>query len=243
MFATAAMLLFALNDVLYYNHMVGSGRLIQFGMLSYILIEAVSLARQFSSLFTKTERLAAELQEINESLEEKVRERTRALRMANEELERANRDLTRMEAARRHLLSNISHELGTPLTMIRGYIKAVLDRVDETKNENFLQMTYDKTVLLERMIRDLLELSSLESGRVRFEFQPMEPVIFFRELFEKYQFVIREGGAEFQWTFRGWGESGTDEISIDPMRMEQALANLLLNAKNTLPVTAASRLS
>ncbi|CAB3394273.1 sensor histidine kinase [Kyrpidia spormannii] len=235
MFATAAMLLFALNDVLYYNHMVGSGRLIQFGMLSYILIEAVSLARQFSSLFTKTERLATELQEINESLEEKVRERTRALRMANEELERANRDLTRMEAARRHLLSNISHELGTPLTMIRGYIKAVLDRIDETKNENFLQMTYDKTVLLERMIRDLLELSSLESGRVRFEFQQVKPLSFFRGLFEKYQFVIREGGAEFQWTFRGWGESGTDEISIDPMRMEQALANLLLNAKKYTP--------
>ncbi|ADG07241.1 sensor histidine kinase [Kyrpidia tusciae] len=47
--------------------------------------------------------------------------------------------------------------------------------------------------------------------------------------------VIREGGAEFRWTFRGWSEPGTDEIYIDPMRMEQALANLLLNAKKYTP--------
>ncbi|MDI3256717.1 MAG: sensor histidine kinase [Kyrpidia sp.] len=231
LFAGAVMFMFAMNDVLYYNHLITYGRLIQFGMLFYVLIEAFSLAHQFSSLFSQTENLAVQLQQTNESLEERVRERTRALQESNARLQRTNRDLYRMEQARRHLLSNISHELGTPLTLIRGYIKAVLDRVDESRNDQFLRLTYDKTVMMERIIRDLLELSKLEAGQIDFHYQWVHPLEFFRGLFEKYEFALQEAGVRFDWTVKGWDMPGFEAIRVDPIRMEQVFANLLFNAR------------
>src|SRR5699024_5583790 len=70
-------------------------------------------------------RMNRELMDINELLETKVMERTRKLQEVNQDLTEVNKDLLEMAKSRRDLLANIAHELGTPVTLIHGYVQSV----------------------------------------------------------------------------------------------------------------------
>ena len=70
-------------------------------------------------------RLTRELTAINEELEQKVFERTNELEMMNMNLLIVNEELKKVEQSRTMLLSSLSHELGTPITLIQNYIQAV----------------------------------------------------------------------------------------------------------------------
>ncbi|GMX65770.1 ATP-binding protein [Paenibacillus elgii] len=237
----------ALNDTLFYNQVLSTGDSVQFGMMFYVLMQAVDLSHRFSKSFAHVEKLSSELQRWNESLEGKVRERTEALEMTNASLHEANRELVKMEQSRRHLLSNISHELGTPLTLIQGYIKAVLDRVDEPNRDRYLQLSYDKTLILNRIIGDLFELSKFEAGKIRFDCQFVHPVPFVRALYEKYEWTVKQDGYSFEFIDLTAGLSdGQDEEDvawIDVVRIEQVVVNLLFNARKFTPADGTIQIS
>ncbi|UUZ80756.1 cell wall metabolism sensor histidine kinase WalK [Paenibacillus sp. P26] len=72
---------------------------------------------------------------MNSGLYDKIKEHTADLEAANAALKRKNDELSRLETSRSHLLSNISHDLGTPLTTIRRYVEAILDDMVETKEQ------------------------------------------------------------------------------------------------------------
>src|SRR5690606_32434217 len=79
-----------------------------------------------------------ELIQINQSLEERVTERTNELAEANQSLVLANEKLISMTEARRRLLVNISHELGTPITLIQNYVQAVQEGIITADNTRYL---------------------------------------------------------------------------------------------------------
>jgi signal transduction histidine kinase len=98
-------------------------------------------------------------------LEQKVTERTEALQVANERLQ----ELDRLKS---HFLSNVSHELRTPLTAIGSLVDNMLDGVTGTltdKQSRYISGIKDSSERLARLINDLLDLSVIESGRVRLE--------------------------------------------------------------------------
>ncbi|MCK8817775.1 phosphate regulon sensor histidine kinase PhoR [Natroniella sulfidigena] len=77
------------------------------------------------------------------------------------------RDITeirRLERMRRDFVSNVSHELKTPLTSIKGYVETLIDsKLDYETAQYFLEIINDETNRLERLITDLLDLSKIES--------------------------------------------------------------------------------
>lgn len=76
-------------------------------------------------------------------------------------------ELKRMENLRRDFVANVSHELRTPLTVIRGYTEALLDGTvdDAAQAHKYHGLMRDEAVRLERLIKDLLDLSRLQSGQ------------------------------------------------------------------------------
>ena len=82
--------------------------------------------------------------------------------------------LQTMEEQRKGFVANVSHELRSPITSIAGYLQGMLDgTIPREEHQKYMQVVYDETQRLTRLIRDLLDLSRIESGNV-----PMNPVDF-----------------------------------------------------------------
>lgn len=223
----AAMIVFTvlvLNEILYTDHVEWIARIanVTAGFYLYLFAQSVILARRFSKSFFHVQVLSDELAGLNVSLEEKVKERTSALE--------------KMDLSRRKLLSHISHELRTPLASIQGYVKAMIDGVIPANDIRYAAGIYDRTQLLKRIIDDLFELSKLEAGQAKFQWQTVEFMPFIRQLGHKFEFDLRDSGLDF----RLWDETERDQdrsirVSIDPARIEQVLSNLLTNAVKFTP--------
>lgn len=231
----------AVNDVLYYNQIISTGDWFPIGLIGALLAQSFIISRTFSRSFKQTEKLSGELAAINESLEQRIKDRTLQLRRTVADLQQANSDLSQMEASRRQLMSGISHELGTPLTSIQGYVNAMMDGTVDPGNPKYLNRIHEKTKYLDRLIGDMLDLSRLEARQVAFHFEPLPADDFFRHLFEKYELEVRANGKRFEWSGTGAAEPGenndgrTAYFSGDPLRVEQVVANLLSNARKYTP--------
>lgn len=74
--------------------------------------------------------------------------------------------LERVEKNRREFISNVSHELRSPITSIKGFIGGILDGVIPKDKENYyLSITFDEIQRLTRLVNDLLDLSAMEAGK------------------------------------------------------------------------------
>lgn len=182
-------------------------------------------------------------------LERTVLERTLELSEANGRLERMNfeleqayRELSEMEQSRRMLLTNISHELGTPLTSIQGYIKGMLDGIEKFRDRKYIQRIYDKTVYLHRIIKDLFELSKLESKQIPFDFGWEELLSFVRALYYRYAYDVKAKGLGFELVEPAPVSGNPAMVWIDPVRIEQVVANFIVNALKFTPEGGTIRL-
>jgi signal transduction histidine kinase len=142
--------------------------------------------------------------------------------------------LAAADRARRQLLADVSHELTTPVTAMRGYLETLrmpeLD-LDEPTRARYLSIIGDETGRLERIIGDLLDLARLEGGggTLNLDDVPIE------ELFERV--IARHGRAaeEAGVTIRTEIASASTEVRGDRDRLEQALQNLAANALRYAP--------
>nr|WP_206529552.1 ATP-binding protein [Brevibacillus sp. SYP-B805] len=77
-------------------------------------------------------------------------------------------EIRRLEKMRSNFVTNVSHELRTPITSIKGFTETLLDGAmyDEETCRNFLQIIYDESERLFRMIRDILDLSKIEQKKI-----------------------------------------------------------------------------
>ncbi|HEX7795728.1 MAG TPA: HAMP domain-containing sensor histidine kinase [Vicinamibacterales bacterium] len=142
--------------------------------------------------------------------------------------------LAAADRARRQLLADVSHELTTPVTAMRGYLDTLrmpeLD-LDEPTRARYLGIISDETGRLERIIGDLLDLARLEGGggTLNVDDVPIE------ELFER---VTARHGREAQEAgiaIRTAIASDTTHVRGDRDRLEQALQNLAANALRYAP--------
>ncbi|MDF2963484.1 MAG: histidine kinase, partial [Paenibacillus sp.] len=151
------------------------------------------------------------------------------------EIRRYNEHLQQMESSRRQLLTDISHELGTPMTSIQGYLRAMLDNIIEP-NSKYLQMIYNKTVLINQLVEDLFEISKLESNQTKMEFEDMLVEDLFLMFKYKFELEIKDRGYLFTMDPpQGVPDSQCAVVSVDPVRIEQVMNNLISNAFKYTP--------
>ena len=135
-------------------------------------------------------------------------------------------ELSKLDAMQKELIANISHDLRTPLTMIRGYSEVMRDIPGEMNAEN-IQVVIDETTRLSSLVTDLLDLSKLtEEGAVinPERFSLTETV---REALSRYSHLVEKDGYDI--TF----EADRDVYVVaDKTRMLQVVYNLVNNAIN-----------
>ncbi|THF84440.1 7TM diverse intracellular signaling domain-containing protein [Cohnella fermenti] len=222
-----------INNVLYYNFIIDSIDMTAIGMLFFLIVQSLNVTNRFASAYNRAEKTSAELVQLNQSLDRQVEERTQKLKMSHDELERAYGELTKINEERRRLFTDISHELAHPVNSIQGYIRGMIDGVLPSGKPEYMHIVYEKTLYLQRMFHDLLELARLESGQIELNKRPMDLALYLKELVERYRWDIEENGIEF---VHEDGECAAPyRAHIDPDRIEQVFCNLLFNAKKFTP--------
>lgn len=211
------------NDVLYYAHIIETDGYVAWGLLFFLFIQSIQLSRTYARSFKRSESLTMELHELNELLETKVKQRTA-------ELKQANNHLQKMEKSRKQLLASISHELNTPLTFIQGYIKAMIDGVIDRYDSKYLRSIYSDTNMMSAMIRDLQDLSKLESEQVSFNYQTVDGLDYFMDVIHEQSWMIEKKHNTAIKTINELDKEQSWPIHIDPVRIKQVFSNLVLNA-------------
>lgn len=178
-------------------------------------------------------RMNHDLTTLNKELEEKVKDRTKALKSANRDLSKTNKSLIAMAESRRNLLANIAHELGTPVTLIHSYVQALQGGLVSGEDEYYQNLVDDKIKVLDRLINDLSDLSRLEEGRTSLKFQTYDLHEWLTNIYQKFSFNVRSFGRIFNKDDMIFSE-GMFNCSVDVERMDQVLYNIVSNAaKNT----------
>lgn len=93
LFSMIVLAMTVLNDILYYNEIIRTGDFTSIGFFFFILAQSTTLAMTYAKTFQKVEAMSTSLQELNNTLEEKVQQRTAELKDSQKELEKANRKL------------------------------------------------------------------------------------------------------------------------------------------------------
>ncbi|MBS1797591.1 MAG: PAS domain-containing protein [Acidobacteria bacterium] len=135
--------------------------------------------------------------------------------------------LDRLEKVRQEFLSNISHELRTPLTSILAFVETLEDGAidDEENNLRFLGVIRRNAERMHRLIDDILELSSIESGRITIEPKPANLPKLVDEVFMNLSNKASERRIELV------NEIPPETFVLaDAVRLEQMLTNLIDNA-------------
>jgi signal transduction histidine kinase len=146
--------------------------------------------------------------------------------------------LVAVDQARRQLLADVSHELNTPVTAMRGYLETLAMpemSIDAATRARYLSIVSDETARLERMIGDLLDLARLEGGGGTLHIAPVETVDLFERVRARHEQQAGAAGVTIETTI----DRGAEAIAADRTRMEQALQNLASNALRYAPAGTA----
>lgn len=137
-------------------------------------------------------------------------------------------ELRQLDQLRRDFVANVSHELRTPLTSIQGFMEAMMDGliVDEAARSRYIQLIHQETLRLNRLIHDLLDLSLIESGKIRWELEPIDVSNLVSMVLMKMAPQIDQQKLSVINEF----PDGLPDVTGNRDRIEQVLTNLITNA-------------
>lgn len=138
--------------------------------------------------------------------------------------------LDHTEGLRQELMADVTHELKTPLTSIKGYMEGLQDGVIPANAETF-QLIHREASRLQRLVQDLQELSRVEAGQVPIHMQKSDPCKMVEAAVERMrpQFVEKEIALIVELPI------SLPPVEADPDRISQVLINLLGNALQNTP--------
>ncbi len=174
-------------------------------------------------------RIKAEeaLRKSHEEMEQKVEERTRDYKKAKEEAERAN-------LAKSEFLSNISHELRTPMHQILSFTQFGMEKI-ENANKDKLLYYFSKIKLsgdtLLSLLNDLLDLSKLESGKMDYEMSRKDLRLIISNVSNEFYFLLKNKDVVLEIT----ENNIPTKIICDEYKIGQVIRNILSNAVKFTP--------
>ncbi len=146
-----------------------------------------------------------------------------------ETLNFATSELSKTDELRRDLIANVSHDLRTPLTMVKAYAEMIRDISggDPVKREAHLNVIIDEADRLSSLVSDLLDLSKIQSGTAQIKDDYFNLTKTVEEITRRYNFLSEREGYAFILNC-----AEDVYVRADEMRIEQVIYNLIGNAVN-----------
>jgi signal transduction histidine kinase len=146
------------------------------------------------------------------------------------------------DRTRRQLLADVSHELNTPITAMRGYLETLRMPdipLDADTRDRYLSIVSDETARVERLIGDLLELARLESGGLKLTVEDLPVADLFARVAARHEQSLQLKTVTMAQTIG----PGAEIVRGDRVRLEQAVQNLAANALRYAPQGSILRLA
>ena len=171
-----------------------------------------------------------EINELGESINlmsEKLEKTINQLRNTNIELERDIERKSKIDEMRKSFISDVSHELKTPIALIQGYSEGLLENVntDPENRKFYAEVILDETNKMDKMVRQLIELTKLEYEKREFNNRSFNIVELEKEIVRTSQVMLEEKQTQVEF-------DTIDNISVfaDDFYMSQIITNYLTNA-------------
>jgi len=160
-------------------------------------------------------------------------ELAKSLNTMADELQQKMDNLERMDRMKTDFVASVSHELKTPLTLIKGYIETLQDKAidDKEKARKFVSIIKEHAERLENIVNDLLSLSELELSKNSIEKTDCD----LRSLMDEVAMSFGHALAEKRQTLNINPQGGDFRIKADRDKIEQVFVNLIDNAVKYTP--------
>lgn len=172
--------------------------------------------------------LAVSIQTVSDNLQEALQDLTEANSKLLDDIERERQ----LDAQRRRFISSVSHELRTPLSMIQGYADGLRHGIvqDPEDVKQYCEVIVDETRKMGQLIKDMLNLSAYDNGAFPVVMQSFDPDALLQRVCGQWEPKAAE--RQIQW---GCDADIGKPVHGDPLRIEQAVNNLLSNALRHTP--------
>jgi signal transduction histidine kinase len=212
------------------------GILITLGVIAFSLILARRLTRPLEHLTEAAEQMGRGnyAQRVDPPQgEDELGRLALSFNSMAERIESDVNELRHQEELRRDLIANIAHDLATPLTAIQGFSEALADDVitDAGARQETAQLIGREVQRLRRLVGDIQQMTSLESGRAHLELAPLD----LRSLVDETLAVIEPECEQAGITVRNEIPLAIPAVLADSDRITQVLLNLLDNARRHTP--------
>lgn len=204
------------------------------------ILELNNIAKRMSNLdFSRKYEVTNAKDEINDlgrsinTMSDKLEKTIKQLRNTNIELEKDIEEKSKLDEMRTSFISDVSHELKTPIALIQGYSEGLLENVntDEESRKFYAEVILDESNKMDRLVKQLLELMKLEYGKREFNDKEFNIVEVEKEVIRKSKVMLEEKNIQVEW-------QNTDVINVfaDDFYIEQVITNYITNAiKNAKP--------
>lgn len=133
------------------------------------------------------------------------------------------------ENLKKRFLAQATHELKTPIAVIRGYAEILYDGIykDEEDRDRYLKNIYDESEAISHLILDVLDYTKMETGNYKLEAVDVSAYRYFRATATRYEAYIQQAGKEARVTI----DLASDlMVHLDTNRIDQVVRNLISNA-------------
>ena len=212
-----------------------SNRFFAIGTVAAIVVGVfMAYIVDFDAKYIDTENSAKELYVLGEHMNElsqTLEQTITRLKVANNELQRDIKKKEEIDEMRKEFLSNVSHELKTPLALISGYaegLKEVVNDDDESRNF-YCDVIMDETDKMNRMVMKLLSLNHLEDGSDVLEMTRFDLTSLVRGVIDSSKLLAQKNEAVIEF-------DRTDSVYVsgDIYKIEEVVTNYVSNALNHL---------
>lgn len=195
---------------------------------AWLRIKLVEPAQRITEVTTAIAEGAASVR--IESLPSAHPELVRVAQSINHLAERSSRDIgemQRLERVRSEFVANVSHELRTPIFSVQGYLETLLDGAVDDPNVSmqFLEKAYHNAMRLNALLNDLIDISRIESGELKFSFRYFDIADLINELVQTMHIRAEQRSVRVELDL-----APQSLVYGDKERLSQVLTNLIDNA-------------
>jgi signal transduction histidine kinase len=186
-------------------------------------LQVLGIIAAQSAIAIENAMLYEETKNFSKKMEEEVKRATVDLRTANEKLKK-------LDAAKSEFISIASHQLRTPLTVIKGYISMMVEgSFGPLSNpiKDSLEKVYTSNERLISLVENLLNISRIESGRLKFNYQTLQFEDVVGSVVEELTNNAKDKGIDLEFKK---SKNNLAKVTIDVEKIRQVLMNLIDNA-------------